>query len=142
MDLSTFINAALAAGGGGGVVGMLVLAMYRHNLKKEQEERDADRCERSRLSDKLERLEKDQVAELKRELDEHIGKDRSQEILTKLDSISGAVCKLTDSTSRALERSASQEAKIAAHDIWLANLNNSVDGITGNHHRPTRGQKI
>lgn len=133
MDLTPFINAALGAAGGAGTVGSLVLAMYRHNLKQEQQQRDADRLERARLSEKLERLENEKIAGLTKKVDEHIAADRSQEILTKLDNVAGMVNKLADSTTRALELNARQEATLAGHDIWLRNLNQSLQEHVTNH---------
>ncbi len=122
MDLTMFINAALSAAGVCGVLGALLLTLYKHNLKQERAQRDAERRERAALAAKLETLEKEKFAALELELKNHIKDDRSQEILVKLESLTGAVQKLTDLTTRALERNAGQEAHLAAHDNFLKNI--------------------
>ncbi len=122
MDLSTFVNAALGAAGGGGVVGALVLAMYQHNLRQEREQREQERSERAGLAARIRHLETERIAGLEKEFREHVKSDRSQELLVKLESLTGAVHKLTDSTMRALELNARQEAHLVAHDNFLQNL--------------------
>lgn len=122
MDLSTFINAALSAAGGGGVVGALVLALYKNSLKKEELQREEERLERKELSVKLEVLEKEKFAELKRDFDEHVKSARAGEIMAKLDLLTGSVQKLTDLTTKTLQLTASHEAKIAGHDVFLSNI--------------------
>ena len=102
MDLTMFINAALSAAGGGGVVGALVLALYKNSLKKEEQQREAERQERKELSEKLEVLEKEKFAELKRDFDEHVKSAKAGEIMTKLDLLAGSVQKLTDLTTKTL----------------------------------------
>ena len=107
MDLSMFINAALSAAGGGGVVGALVLALYKNSLKKEELQREAERLERKELSEKLEVLEKEKFADLKRSFDDHVKSAKAGEILVKLDLLTGSVQKLTDLTAKTLQLTAS-----------------------------------
>lgn len=136
MDLTMLINAALSAAGGGGVVGALVLSLYKHSLKKEEQQREAERQERKELSEKLEILEKEKFAELKRDFDEHVKSAKAGEILVKLDLLNGSVQKLTDLTTKTLELTAKHEAKIAGHDTFLSNL----DRVLQDHirHQPGR----
>lgn len=136
MDLTMFINAALSAAGGGGVVGALVLALYKSSLKKEEQQREAERQERKELADKLEVLEKEKFADLKRSFDEHVKSAKAGEIMTKLDLLAGSVQKLTDLTTKTLELTASHEAKIAGHDTFLSN----IDRVLQDHirHQPGR----
>ena len=136
MDLSMFINAALSAAGGGGVVGALVLALYKNSLKKEELQREAERLERKELSEKLEVLEKEKFADLKRSFDDHVKSAKAGEILVKLDLLTGSVQKLTDLTAKTLQLTASHEAKIAGHDVFLGN----IDRVLQDHikHQPGR----
>lgn len=137
MDLSVFINAALSAAGGGGVVGALVLALYKNNLKKEAEQREAERQERKELSEKLEVLEKEKFAELKRNFDEHVKEAKPRELALQLEYLAEA---LKENTSLQRENAlqiaridkncaaghAELIKEIAASKVWLANLNESV----------------
>lgn len=136
MDLTMFINAALSAAGGGGVVGALVLALYKNSLKKEEQQREAERQERKELSEKLEVLEKEKFADLKRSFDEHVKSAKAGEIIVKLDLLTGSVQKLTDLTTKTLQLTASHEAKIAGHDTFLSN----IDRVLQDHirHQPGR----
>lgn len=122
MDLTTFVNAALSAAGGGGVVGALVLSLYRASLRKEEQQRRTERQERIELAKKLETLENEKFADLKHRFDEHVKSDKSDEILVKIDFLTGSVQKLSDLTTKSLEQSASHSARITAHDVFLGNI--------------------
>lgn len=112
--------AAIVLGGssGGGVVSLLLKKAFAQ-----------DRQERESLRKKVEILEKEQLAKIADRLEQHIANDKSQEILAKLEFLTGQINKFNDSITRALEQNAKQEAHLAGHDEWLHNLNSSIEEL-------------
>lgn len=125
--MSEFLFQALTVtGGASGVVALVVTWVVLKVVHQEKEQRAADAEERAALKTKLERLETERLAGLEHKIDDHVKADRSQEILAKMDVIFGAINRLTDSTTRALEANAGQTEKLAAHGTYLANLDKAL----------------
>lgn len=125
--MSEILSVLIGSAGGGTVVGALVLALIKRNL-------DRDREERKKLSDRVETLENDKVKRLELDIKQvalecrnHIEKDRTQEVLARLDTLVSAVNKLSDATSRALEANAGQTATIEQHERHLNNLDHMLN---------------
>jgi len=125
--MSEFLFQALTVtGGASGVVALVVTWVVLKVVHQEKEQRAADAEERAALKTKLERLETERLAGLEHKIDDHVKADRSQEILTKLEGVTGAINRLTDSTTRTLEANAGQTEKLVAHDKYLANLDRAL----------------
>ncbi len=80
----------------------------------------------NKLEDRLNLVEDEKITQLERKINKHLEADRSQEILAELRNLGGAVMRLSDSTARSLENIASQNSRLAAHDLYLQELNEST----------------
>ncbi|MBR2435542.1 MAG: hypothetical protein IKB22_08735 [Lentisphaeria bacterium] len=96
-----------------GVTGALTVAVFEFFLLRRQ----------GRLEDRVNVLEEEKFASLESKVEKHHDADRSQEILTELRSLGGAVMRLSDSTARSLENIAEQNARLSAHDLMRCHLN-------------------
>ncbi len=88
----------------------------------------------AQLKRDLKQLETEKIDKLSTRIEDHIKEDRSQEILTKLENLTTAVNRLTDSTNRAVETNAGQTARIEAHDIYLNNLKSLLEQHINSKH--------
>ena len=129
MDLTMFINAALSAAGGGGVVGALVLSLYKHSLKQEQEQREADRRERAALSEKLERLENEKFAALQKKVDDHLEADKPGEVALQFRHLNGTLTKLTDKLDKVAEDVTALKTESKENKDFTRNLYNSMQKL-------------
>ena len=75
-----------------------------------------------KLEERVNLLEGEKIVKLEEKIDRHTESDRSQEILTEIRNLTGIVTRLSDSSARSLESNAKQESQIAAHDVYLRNL--------------------
>ena len=71
---------------------------------------------------KLEALENEKIASLQKRVDEHIEKDKSQELLTEMRHINGNLEKLSAQVGRALEANARQSSEIENNRQFIENL--------------------
>ena len=137
MDLTMFITSALSAGGGAGTVGLLVLSMYKNAIQKEQQQREDERAEREALSKKVDRLETEKIADLRKMLDRHLETDNPRRTDEQMKKVTGEMTRLAD----ALDRDR-KDAQISARELstaigklegtliginkWLDNMNDAL----------------
>ena len=79
-----------------------------------------------KLEERVNCLEGEKIVRLEEKIEKHTGSDRSQEILTEIRNLTGTLTRLSDSTARGLELTARQESHLAAHDLYLHNLDETV----------------
>lgn len=80
-----FLVAAFGAACGGGVVGTIVVALVRHQLSR-----------LSAISEKVDRLERENLVRLEKKLDDHLSLDRPDAVAADLRNLSGWVSRLSD----------------------------------------------
>lgn len=108
-----------------GMLGALLVTVFDFVLLQKQ----------SKMETRLNVLEDEKISNLERKINKHVEADRSQEILTELRNLGGAVMRLSDSTARSLENIASQNSRLAAHDLYFQELNENVkEHIRMYHH--------
>ena len=96
MDLTMLLTSVLSAGGGAGSVGYLVLAMYKHAIKKEQEQREEERRQRDDLLRRVDRLETEKIAKLEKKVEDHLAADNPAAVGVKLEGLTGTLEKVGD----------------------------------------------
>lgn len=122
---------------GGSVSGAIVVALIWHQIQADREKISAAEERVSQLNRKLESLEKQEFQELKNmltthitaaetEMKEHIGKDRTQEILTEIKHLTGSMTALADKMSRCLEGQAGIIAEVTALRKYVDGVDTSV----------------
>ncbi len=79
-----------------------------------------------KLEERINFLEDEKIVRLEEQISKHTASDRSQEILTEIRNLNGAMIRLSDSTARGLELTAKQESHLAAHDLYLHNLDETA----------------
>lgn len=125
--MNELLSVLIGSAGGGTVVGALVIALIQRNLER-------DRDERKKLAQRVETLENDKIKRIESDLKQvaddckkHAAADRTQEVLTRLDTLVASVNKLADSTGRALEANAGQTAILDQHERYLGNLDHMLN---------------
>ena len=103
MNLENLLSGALGA--------LIVSALDFFFLRKQ-----------GKLEERVDLLEGERIVKLEEKIDRHTESDRSQEILTEIRNLTGIVTRLSDSSARSLESNAKQDSQIAAHDVYLRNL--------------------
>ena len=116
------------SGGLSGIAGLIMCWLVYKQFAAEKAARAQETEERKNLTRKLDELETEKFAELKKTVSEHIAKDRSQEILSELKHLSGSVARMIDRMERIAGSSAEQKAKIENHETYLENLNTIITG--------------
>lgn len=85
------------------------------------------------LEKRVQHLETEKFAKLENKVEEHIEKDRSQEILNELKHLSGSVTRMADKIDGINRNDAEQKTKLENHDLYLKNMNDIVTAHINNH---------
>ena len=108
----------LVIGGGGffgGIVSLVFGKGYLERLNKRVEKGESE----------VKHLRDDNFVKLEKKVDEHIKDDKSQQILTELQSLKGGFGKLGDKMDAVREETAKQGAEIVANGRYIKNLDHS-----------------
>lgn len=108
---------------GGGLSGWIIASHQKRLDRRDEEERQKNANQIAELQEKRFKTIENNHNELKRKFEKHVSDDRSQEILAKLEVVSGNLLILSQKIDRALENNAEQNEKLRAHDLYLKNLN-------------------
>ena len=119
--IEKIISLVVSAGIGGGIGTCLSIALFLRKIKETDAQREQDRARIADLESAISDLRENEFSELKSEVKTHIDRDRSQEILTVLNHLTGTITTLSAKIDRSLETNAAQNEK--AHDLYLKNLN-------------------
>ena len=99
-----------------GALGAMIVSLLDFRFLRKQ----------SKLEERINLLEGEKIVKLEEKIDRHTESDRSQEILTEIRTLTGAVTRLSDSTARSLENNAKHGSRIEAHEIFLRNLDEAA----------------
>ena len=121
--IEKIISLVVSAGIGGGIGTCLSIALFLRKIKETDAQREQDRARIADLESAISDLRENEFSELKSEVKTHIDRDRSQEILTVLNHLTGTITTLSAKIDRSLETNAAQNEKLKAHDLYLKNLN-------------------
>ena len=119
---------------GGGVVGfiaMVAMGVGINYVKRLLRERDTLREKQMEALDSQIRATADK-------LETHVAADKSGEILTQLANLTSELRRNNDKTDRTLELAAAHESRLAAHDLYLKNLDDFGREHIRNYHRGRR----
>ena len=119
---------------GGGVVGfiaMVAMGVGISYVKRLLRERDALREKQMETLDF-------QIRANAAKLETHVAADKSGEILTQLANLTAELRRNNDKTDRTLELAAAHESRLAAHDLYLKNLDDLGKEHIRNYHRGRR----
>lgn len=120
MDL--LFNVLTVSGGLSGVAGLIMCWVVYRQFAADRQCRAKEEEQRRQLAHKLEALETEKIASLQKRVDEHIEKDKSQELLTEMRHINGNLEKLSAQVGRALEANARQSSEIENNRQFIENL--------------------
>jgi|GEM_PF-5864023 len=119
---------------GGGVVGFIAMVAMGVGIgyfKRLLRERDTLREKQMEALDS-------QIRANAAKMDAHIGGDKSGEIATQLRNLTAELRRNNDKTDRTLEFAASHESRLAAHDLYLKNLDDFIKDHIRSYHRGRR----
>lgn len=119
---------------GGGVVGfiaMVAMGVGINYVKRLLRERDS-------LREKQMEALSFQLRATAAKLEAHISDDRSGEILAQLSALGAEMRRNNDRTDRTLELAVAHESRLAAHDLYLKNLDEIGKEHIRNYHRGRR----
>ena len=83
----------------------------------------------AQLQEKVERLEREKIHSLSSDLNRHLSDDKSQRILTLLETIQANMSAMGSKIDRLCENTAKHDAQIEANRQYVANLDSAIQHI-------------
>lgn len=124
-----------------GVAAMIMTYIFYRQISAEKSARTKEIREWEELKSKLTNLEEEKFSDLSnkvenhiKEVDTHIKEDRSLEILNELKHLNGGLTRLADKFDLVNRHDAEQKATLEAHDLYLKNLNETLQAHIRSRH--------
>lgn len=80
-------------------------------------------------AEEIKRLRDENIAKLEKKVEDHVKEDKSQQILTELKNVGGAVARLTDKVDNLAVETGRQGAQIKANADYTSNLYKSMQEL-------------
>ena len=127
------ISNILTAGASSGVTGSLICLLLKSYLNNRDKERDQLVNDVQKLSETIRVLKDENVRKLEVKMETHIGNDRNQEIITKLNAIGSRQVRIEDEVGMQSKSIASLVAKDEARYQYLENIDKSFQAHKREH---------
>ena len=136
-----FFKVLTTAGELSGFAAILITILFYRQIAAEKSTRAKEVREWEELKSKLTNLEEEKFSDLSKKVDAHIIKvdthikeDRSLEILNELKHLNGGLTRLADKFDLVNRHDAEQKATLEAHDLYLKNLNETLQAHIRSRH--------
>lgn len=128
--MNEFIYQTLTVTGGlSGVAALIVTWCVLKVIGQEKAQREADRRERNALVQKLERLENEKFASLRKKLEDHLAEDKPGEVALQFRHLNGTLLKLGDKLDKVAEDVTTLKAESKENKDFTKNLYNSMQKL-------------
>jgi hypothetical protein len=131
--MQDIISNILTAGASSGVTGSLICLLLKSYLNNRDKERDQLVNDVQKLSETIRVLKDENVRKLEVKIETHIGNDRNQEIITKLNAIGSRQVRIEDEVGMQSKSIASLVAKDEARYQYLENIDKSFQAHKREH---------
>lgn len=137
-----FFKVLTTAGELSGFAAILITILFYRQIAAEKSTRTKEIREWEEMKSKLSILEEEKFSALSnkvenhiKEVNTHIKEDRSQEILNELKHLNGSLTRLADKFDLVNRHDAEQKATLEAHDLYLKNLNETLQAHIRSRHQ-------